>query len=354
MASTGRTSSIQCHRCHGIGHVQKDCPSKRAYIAIEDGYISTSDIEDEEEKENDGEEEILGGEDTAIYRSAIVQRVLNTQVQQPEQLQRHNLFQIFFIIKNRRVRVIIDGGSCNNLVSSELVKKLGLTTRPHQHPYHIQWLNDSGKAKVTQTCRVSFSIGSYSDSVDCDVVPMQACSLLLGRPWEYDNDATHHGRSNKYTFVHKGKKYTLLPLTPAEIVQAEKERAASLHGTQSENQQVAKSVFPPKEGKPAPNSKAEGIKLKGGVMLATKCDLAEISEDEICYALICKALCFPLMILLVRYLLVSLTFCRSMRMFFQLRYLSGILPGYSCKEGRIVEDGLLVEFPCTPTRTRSA
>jgi hypothetical protein len=47
-----------------------------------DGYISTSDIEDKEEKENDdGEEEILGGEDTATYRSAIVQRVLITQVQ---------------------------------------------------------------------------------------------------------------------------------------------------------------------------------------------------------------------------------------------------------------------------------
>jgi hypothetical protein len=33
--------------------------------------------------------------------------------------------------------------------------------------------------------------------------------------------------------------------------------------------------------------------------------------------------------------------------------LSGILPGYSCKEGRRVEDRLLVEFPCTPTRTRA-
>jgi hypothetical protein len=32
---------------------------------------------------------------------------------------------------------------------------------------------------------------------------------------------------------------------------------------------------------------------------------------------------------------------------------SGIHPGYSCKEGRRVEDGLLIEFPCTPTRTRS-
>ena len=53
--------------------MQKDCPSQWANIATEDGYISTSDIEDEEEKENvDGEEEILGGEDTMTYMSAIV------------------------------------------------------------------------------------------------------------------------------------------------------------------------------------------------------------------------------------------------------------------------------------------
>jgi hypothetical protein len=33
--------------------------------------------------------------------------------------------------------------------------------------------------------------------------------------------------------------------------------------------------------------------------------------------------------------------------------LSGIHPGYSCKEGRRVEDEFLLEFPYTPTRTRS-
>ena len=143
----------------------------------------------------------------------------------------------------------IDGGSCNNLVSSDLVKKLGLTIRPHPCPYHIQWLNDSKKAKVTQTCIVSFFIGSYADFVDCDVVPMQAYSLLLGHPWEHDNDATHHGRSNKYTFAHKGKKITLVPLTPAQIVQADRERAASLNDVQSENQQVANSILPPKKDK---------------------------------------------------------------------------------------------------------
>jgi hypothetical protein len=55
----------------------------------------------------------------------------------------------------------------------------------------------------------------------------KACSLLLGHPWEYDIDTLHHGRSNKYTFMHKGKKITLLPLTPAEIVKLDRKRLAS-------------------------------------------------------------------------------------------------------------------------------
>jgi hypothetical protein len=45
---TGRTSDIKCHRCHGIGHFQHDCPSKKSYIAIaDDGYVSGSDTEDD-------------------------------------------------------------------------------------------------------------------------------------------------------------------------------------------------------------------------------------------------------------------------------------------------------------------
>jgi hypothetical protein len=127
----GRTSNIQCHRCHGLGHVQKDCPSQRAYVTTGDGgYISTSDIEDDQDDAaiDNTEGHVLGGEDTLGYMNIIVQHVLSTQIQPSEKLQHHNLFQIFFIIKNRRARVIIDGGSCNNLVSSDLAKKLGLPT----------------------------------------------------------------------------------------------------------------------------------------------------------------------------------------------------------------------------------
>ena len=210
--------------------MKMDCPSQWTYIATDDGYISASDAEDDDDGNSSeaaiDDDAMFGGAATANLRSIIVQHVLSNQPELSQQ-QRHNLFQTFFAIQNRRARVIIDGGSCNNLVSSDLVKKLGLTTRPRPHPYHIQWFSDSGKVKVTHTVRVHFSIGIYSDFADCDVVPMDACSLLLGRPWEYDTDAKHHGRSNKYTFMHKGKKITLLSLTPAEIVQAEKDRAES-------------------------------------------------------------------------------------------------------------------------------
>jgi hypothetical protein len=58
VASTGRSSAIQCHRCQGLGHVARECPSKRAYVATDDGgYISTSNVEEDiEEKPSSNED----------------------------------------------------------------------------------------------------------------------------------------------------------------------------------------------------------------------------------------------------------------------------------------------------------
>ncbi|XP_010525620.1 PREDICTED: uncharacterized protein LOC104803388 [Tarenaya hassleriana] len=98
-----------------------------------------------------------------------------------------------------------------------MVTKLGLLTTRHPKPYKLQWLNDSGETKVHRQVKVPFSIGDYDDEVLCDVVPMQAGHLLLGRPWQFDRRVKHDGYTNRYSFEAKGKRFRLLPLTPKEV-----------------------------------------------------------------------------------------------------------------------------------------
>lgn len=113
--------------------------------------------------------------------------------------------------------LIIDGGSCTNVVSSTLVGELGLPLMRHPQPYKLEWLNNCREVRVTRRALVNFSIGRYSDEVLCDVVPMHAGHLLLGRPWQYDRKVEHEGFTNRYNFVQGGKHITLVPLTPQQV-----------------------------------------------------------------------------------------------------------------------------------------
>jgi hypothetical protein len=119
--------------------------------------------------------------------------------------QRHNLFHTRGMIKDKLCRIIVDNGSCNNIASQELVDRLELKPRGHASPYKMQWLNDCGALRVSHVVNVHFSVEKYNDHVECDVVPMQACQLLLGQPWLYDRDVQIFGRTNKLSFLYKGE-----------------------------------------------------------------------------------------------------------------------------------------------------
>ncbi|XP_023761648.1 uncharacterized protein LOC111910088 [Lactuca sativa] len=47
---------------------------------------------------------------------------------------------------------------------------------------------------------------------------MDACHLLLGRPWQYDRKVNHDGRANSYSFMFEGVKITLVPSRPTTKV----------------------------------------------------------------------------------------------------------------------------------------
>ena len=88
----------------------------------------------------------------------------------------------------------------------------------HPHPYKVQWLSDSGTIQVEHAVQVSFKIGAYEDSLECDVVPITVCHLLLGRPWQFDRGVIHNGRTNHYSFKMKGKEYVLRPMSPSQVI----------------------------------------------------------------------------------------------------------------------------------------
>ena len=71
--------------------------------------------------------------------------------------------------------------------------------------------------RVTKQVLIVFAIGKYSDEILCDVVPMHATHLLLGRPWQFDRKAIHDGFRNRFTIVKDGKTITLVSLSDDQM-----------------------------------------------------------------------------------------------------------------------------------------
>nr|KYP76384.1 Retrotransposable element Tf2 [Cajanus cajan] len=133
--------------------------------------------------------------------------------------QRENIFHTRCNILNEACSLIVDSGSWCNCCSTRLVKKLSLITMPHPKPYHLQRLNKDGEIVVSQQVKVKLSIGKYEDQVLCDIVPLEGCHILLGRPWQIEKKTMHNGLTNEITFTHKEKKFVLYPLSPQQVAE---------------------------------------------------------------------------------------------------------------------------------------
>ena len=180
----------------------------------EDFEEETNEVESELEAEETQDEIIEEADEGELL---VIRRVLSNQKGAKDE-QRENIFHTRCTTQGKICSLIIDGGSCANVVSLSMIEKPGLQTMTHPHPYDIQWLNQSKGIQVNSRCLISFSIGkNYQDELWCDVIPMDACHILLGRPWLYDRKVMHNGYLNTYSFSKDGKKITLAPLPPSKL-----------------------------------------------------------------------------------------------------------------------------------------
>jgi hypothetical protein len=200
----GRGGIITCYTCGKNGHKAVDCPDRKkdggeAHIA-------------------EAQRRAAEAEDAEDGRSLMMRKVLLTPEKEVEDTaQRNRLFRTACKTKDRKCKVIVDSRSTDNLVSTEMVEKLELETTDHPSPYKVSWLQKGHQVSVTKQCLVDIKIGGYNDKILCDVIPMDVCHLLLGRPWQYDRNVVHDGKMNTYTLEKNGRTHMLLPIKDKEV-----------------------------------------------------------------------------------------------------------------------------------------
>lgn len=179
--------SGKCFKCGVLGHRSSDCRAA-------EGKVNLTSRENESDEEAPSERSIDEEIETEVCyppqddiekeyaaKSFVVRRImLAPKVSEPSQ--QHNLFQTRCVIHQKIFDVIIDSGSTENIVSRDIIQRLKLTTEKHLNPYKIGWIKSVGDIKVTERCKIPFAIGKYKDEIMCDIVDIDACHLLLGRP----------------------------------------------------------------------------------------------------------------------------------------------------------------------------
>nr|GEY07105.1 hypothetical protein [Tanacetum cinerariifolium] len=160
------------------------------------------------------EEYVLGD----IGPLLMLRRAFSTPRAPDNEWLRNNLFHSTCTIGGKVCTFIIDAGSYENVISEVAVSKLSLSSEPHPKPYRLSWLSQGMDVTVSKRVLVNLSIGAtYTYSIHCDVVPMDAYHFLLGRPWQYDNTVLHDGNSNTYSFMFRGNKIVLVSYKPKGV-----------------------------------------------------------------------------------------------------------------------------------------
>jgi hypothetical protein len=113
-------------------------------------------------------------------------------------------------VKGTLLHFIIDNGSQKNLISTEVVKWLKLSTTPHPQPYNIGWLSQGWDLRVSQQCRLPYAINPFKDEVLCDVTPLEVFDVLLGQPYMWKRHAVYESRPHS-VIISLGKQLYKIP-----------------------------------------------------------------------------------------------------------------------------------------------
>jgi hypothetical protein len=170
-----------------------------------------SETESEPEKGNDRGNNIINAEPNAIVATTKIQK------EEPEDpKEEEHLFHSQMWVKGSSLQFIVDSERQKNLISVEIVKRLGIPTTTHPHPYTIGWLHQGWDLRVSQQCCLPYSINPFTDEVLCDISPRDVCDVLLGQPYLWKRHVVYEAQPHA-VIVTLGNKLYRIPEVPPPV-----------------------------------------------------------------------------------------------------------------------------------------
>lgn len=142
-----------CFSCGEFGHRQASCPR------VGRGLLVGDDIDEEQQDfpiyDNDDVlpvEHLVGD----VGQSLVLRRACLAPKQPVETERRHQLIESTCTINGKICRLIVDSGSCENVIAedADAVTKFALVTEKHPHPYSLVWLQRGNNVTVDRRVQV--------------------------------------------------------------------------------------------------------------------------------------------------------------------------------------------------------
>jgi hypothetical protein len=113
-------------------HNTDECHSKKSLVAkIKD---KEQNPDSKSDSKNIGKGKIIDTSPTVIVMNTIIEPEEPTNTEQGE-----HLFHSHMYLKGTPLHFLVHRGSQKNLISTEVVKRLGFLTTPHTQSYNIEW-----------------------------------------------------------------------------------------------------------------------------------------------------------------------------------------------------------------------
>ncbi|GKE11219.1 reverse transcriptase domain-containing protein, partial [Tanacetum coccineum] len=133
-ASERVNNAPRCYKCSGIRNYARDCLNLKTLAFVPDDTCPIYDTDAEPELDEPGDKLVYPDRGEALVIQIVLNVVVSKSVDDNSWL-RNNIFRTKYTSKGKFFDMIIDGGGCENVISTYMVEKLEIKIKDHPEPY---------------------------------------------------------------------------------------------------------------------------------------------------------------------------------------------------------------------------